>query len=171
MLGSLASDPSLRLTCGGGRLSSMPLDMFGGSRLMRTWSILALSFLMCCSCAGWHAIDSTQAGIDMGGSPGTSEVRAAQPVGPEIEIAGFYGSSFEYSGFTPCGAKDVYWTEGTEVRMAFSALHLPRGEHAYARLRGRVLGPGSYGHMGAYKWGFSVSAVLEMRAKRDGDCR
>lgn len=128
----------------------------------------------CCSCAGWQAVDSTQAKreeTEMGGSTGTSGVGAVEPLGPEMEMAGFYGSSFEYSGFRPCGSNDVYWTVGAEIHEAFSSLHLPRREHAYARLRGRVRGPGSYGHMGAYKWEFSVSAVLEMRAKREADCK
>jgi hypothetical protein len=129
-------------------------------------------FLIClfhCSCGEWRAADSKQ--VDPELERIGDEIQSEMQVPPEVEIQGFYGMSFEYSAIRLCESGEVYWADGEEIHKAFTDLHLPFRAEAYARLRGRVLGPGTYGHLSAYKWGFEVTKVLEMRPKRKGDCK
>ncbi len=137
---------------------------------MRFYVGLLLFCLLSSSCDEWKTIP-IETNIDSEKRNIVNETQDEEQWVQEIEVSGYYSRSFEYSGFEPCGSNEIYWTWGEEVQSAYTALHLPRREKAYARLRGKLRGPGSYGHMGSYKWAFEVVRVIEMRAKREGDCK
>lgn len=89
---------------------------------------------------------------------------------------GFPGFGFETSAFTPCGVKEHWWVTsandevGEELTRAYDAAST-QNRPVYARLRGKITPKGSYGHLGMYTREFTVSEIVDLRAKQAGDCQ
>lgn len=105
-------------------------------------------------------------------------VTATAACGSRADLhAGRYESGFEASAFYPCGSDEQWWL--TADSASWARLHAPparidsggyREATAFVRVRGRVTGPGEFGHMGAYDRELTVTEVLEVRAPEEGSC-
>jgi hypothetical protein len=92
----------------------------------------------------------------------------------EIEVEGTYLAGFETSRLTPSSkefAGQRWWLQSTEdFNQRYKALSPkeeggPRlaGPEVFVRLRGRLTGPGRYGHLNSYDHEFDVTEMLEMK--------
>jgi hypothetical protein len=95
----------------------------------------------------------------------------AQP----IEISGTYLAGFETSRFTPSAAEyknQLWWlTPNADFNKRYQKLQpKDQEEPAFAgpevstRVRGRLAGPGQFGHLNQYPYEFHVEQVLDMKA-------
>ena len=100
------------------------------------------------------------------------------------EWMGHYESGFETSLFTPCvelpdlrgtayeGVKNWIWVESLPTSSA--SAWPDSGDEAYptvfVRWRGKLTGPGSYGHLGLGVYRLDVSEILELRRPNKSDC-
>jgi len=91
-----------------------------------------------------------------------------------LEVEGTYAAGFEYSEFRPSAQQyqgQRWWLQPNadlakrygESRPKTEAPSIGRGPAVRVRVRGRLIGPGQYGHLGRWKYQFSVDEVLEMR--------
>ena len=101
------------------------------------------------------------------------------------EYAGHYSGGFEWSSFTPCeGLPDTgRWYAFPWNRISIERFpedgrgpwpHVPEVDGYplyFLRLRGILLGPGPFGHMGTSPFTMVVDSVEEVRAPSDRDCR
>ncbi len=95
-------------------------------------------------------------------------------VAVEIEVQGTYLAGFEVSRLNPSGkefAGQRWWLQSNaEFNQRYQALS-PKGDGSFrmagpevvVRLRGRLTGPGHYGHLARYSHQFDVTEVLEMK--------
>lgn len=84
---------------------------------------------------------------------------------------GRYSWGFEESAFTPCGRDERWWVSNdAEVVDRYREVTDDEYEQVYARLRGRLSVPGTYGHLGEYSRELNVTGVVEIRALRPDDC-
>jgi hypothetical protein len=89
-------------------------------------------------------------------------------------FGGVYISAFETSSFRPCGSADSWWltdASGALFNQLPSANSPPFLRVAFVRVEGQRSGRGQYGHLGAYPFELTVSAVLEVAADTTGKCR
>jgi hypothetical protein len=104
---------------------------------------------------------------------------------------GHYTPGFEASTFVPCPSDEWFLPSdslGAEPFLHRAWVTWPPGAargpqwrdaprdsfgnpHYYVQWRGTVVGPGSYGHMGASPFEFRVDSVLTVQPTRRGDCR
>lgn len=95
-------------------------------------------------------------------------------LGRPIEVKGTYLAGFETSRFCPSTGefKGQYWwlTSTKDFNERYEKLtpkdhrkFLWAGPEVFARLRGRLVGPGQYGHLNQYTHEFIVEEVLEMK--------
>ena len=106
----------------------------------------------------------------------------------EGEWAGHYEYGFETSLFTPChelpdldgtayeGEKRWIWVDRVPADTNGHAVKWPDpGGQPYptvfVRWRGRLTGPGAYGHLGLGMYQLSVTQLLEVRRPGQSDCR
>ena len=107
---------------------------------------------------------------------------------------GHYTPGFESSEFRPCAADAwflpqdslglddsnhvawVTWPNRTDLQM--NAIKWPRvpndksgNPRYYVKFKGRIVGPGSFGHMGVSPFEFLVDSVFFVRAPSKKDCR
>jgi len=106
------------------------------------------------------------------------------------QLKGVISFSFEHSGFVECGSTRKYWfgrgTQQIENRdppgweKARRLLDAQRGDGArhrrnatrvYVEMRGRVSGPGHYGHLGQYDYSVEPLEITDARAKPPSDCQ
>ena len=91
-----------------------------------------------------------------------------------LEVEGEYFTAFEASQFRPTKApyqKQVWWVSGSEDFYKRYEKLSPQdspglrfgGPTVFVRARGRLAGPGEYGHLNGYRYEFFVEEVLEMR--------
>ncbi len=92
----------------------------------------------------------------------------------EIEVQGMYFAGFEASLLTPSSKEfsgQRWWLQSNaDFNQRYHALS-PKGDGGFrlggpevvVRLRGRLTGPGHYGHLNSYSHEFDVTEVLEMR--------
>jgi hypothetical protein len=95
-------------------------------------------------------------------------------LGRPIEVKGTYLAGFEVSRFSPSTEefKGQYWwlSSNEDFNKRYQRL-MPKDQHnfrfagpeVFARLRGRLVGPGRYGHLNQYTHEFIVEEVLEMK--------
>jgi hypothetical protein len=87
---------------------------------------------------------------------------------------------FELQVFQPAGSRDTLAATGAtedifrqvseyQRRAGRSELGWP-AIPLWVRWRGRQIGPGSYGHLGQYRYMFVVSEILEMHTLTDSAC-
>jgi hypothetical protein len=74
------------------------------------------------------------------------------------------------NGFSPCKSEEWWHVTGGDM-MIDRYRELGEPEEVYTRLRGRLIGPGRYGHLGSWLYNFEVVEVLEMRKIRSDDCK
>jgi hypothetical protein len=91
--------------------------------------------------------------------------------GKDPVYTGLYSFGFEVSSFSPCGGDERWWAGGSGLTERYLALGVPSYEEVFVRLRGTPSETGRYGHLGAYDRKFEVTEVVEIRRRRDGDCR
>ena len=96
-------------------------------------------------------------------------------LGRGIEVNGTYLADFEVSRFCPSGEEfkgQRWWLTSTkEFNEQYQKLSGKNdgqdfqfvGPEVFARLRGRLVGPGHYGHLNDYTHEFIVDEVLEMK--------
>src|SRR3954469_12745871 len=96
---------------------------------------------------------------------------AAEP----LEVEGSYFAGFETSRFTPSTHSlrgDMWWLEPNDEFTRRYDKFRPQdqagtrlgGAEVLTRLRGRLVGPGTYGHLNQYPYLFIVEKVLELKA-------
>ena len=95
-------------------------------------------------------------------------------LGRPIEVEGRYFAAFEASQFRPSTQEykgQVWWLySNKDFNERYQKLS-PKEETGFrfggpevtARLRGRLVGPGHYGHLNSYEYEFLVEEVLEMK--------
>lgn len=101
---------------------------------------------------------------------------------------GHYSAGFEESRFVPCrgsveraGGRPLYATNRAWVRFDSAARYTgpplrPQadtsgyGSRFFVRWRGRLEGPGNYGHMGVSPYLLTVREIIEVRTPGRGDC-
>jgi hypothetical protein len=93
--------------------------------------------------------------------------RAASPEG----LGGLFSASPTIQTFRPCGVDESWWPEGLDLYGRYKAAGAQDLDQVYARVRGEVSERGAYGHFNAYEREIRVTALLELRARRDDDCR
>ncbi len=109
------------------------------------------------------------------------------------EFAGHFEAGFEESEFLPCASgpepghtaygptpfrawlessRSISWERfrGVKAGPWLGADGQEQMMSHYVRLRGRLIGPGSYGHMGVSPFLFLLDEVLEVRTPRPDDC-
>jgi hypothetical protein len=103
-------------------------------------------------------------------------------VGRPTEVEGSYFAGFEASVLTaetPAYRGQRWWLEGNmdfregyakfssrdETKSRFKTFKMARPT-IWVRLRGRLVGPGGYGHMNAYEYEFIVEEVIEMKPSK-----
>lgn len=95
-------------------------------------------------------------------------------VAVEIEVQGTYFAGFEVSRLTPSSkefAGQRWWLQSNkDFNQRYKALSPKEdggfrlgGPEVVVRLRGRLTGPGHYGHLNSYSHEFDLTEVLEMR--------
>jgi hypothetical protein len=110
----------------------------------------------------------------------------------DAEFAGFYSEGFEESRFVPCPRPpeltqsfagtayegvfrpDIWVDLDRTVREQGPRWPTLRGDPYalfFVRWRGKLTGPGAYGHLGVSFFRLQVAEVIEVRAPRKGDCR
>lgn len=104
-----------------------------------------------------------------------------------IETEGLLRSGFEVRSFKPCrpfldldaaGRFDARQNAWVDFEVDPSQLPLPdplwvregAEAHWYLRVRGTLLGPGNFGHLGASPFQLTVDTILEVRKPMTGDC-
>lgn len=115
------------------------------------------------------------------GLPGCTEPPVDTVAG---EFRGHYTSGFENMRFSSCDGpprnENFYGNPGTTVYLVDETLYQrlrwpkpqdPFTRYAYIRARGRLIGPGIYGHMGTSSHVLMIDTILEMRRARESDCR
>jgi hypothetical protein len=82
------------------------------------------------------------------------------------DFRGIYVAGWEASGFRACGHSDYWWTSGELGPIFDAAPWNPQTLQtaAYVHVRGRRSKPGSYGHLGSYRYELVVSEVVEVSA-------
>lgn len=108
---------------------------------------------------------------------------------------GYYTAAFEGTDFVPCKS-DAWFIKGDSIHVYREEFRgawvtparrdwlplmvpkwpeLPRDKNGkqiyYVRFRGAVVGPGHYGHMGAWAFHFLLDSIVEIRAPRARDCK
>jgi len=105
---------------------------------------------------------------------GCQEQSQEQSLIRSLEVQGTYRAGFEFSEFRPSAEQfrgQVWWLNPNEdlakryreIRPEADAHSIGVGPAMSVRVRGRLIGPGQYGHLGRWKYQFSVDEVLEMR--------
>jgi hypothetical protein len=94
--------------------------------------------------------------------------------GEPKDYTGTFRYGFEVISFKPCNSDEVWWLNGdaaamTDLRTRYEAL-TQKMEPVHVQLRGLSSERGIYGHMGGYQREFYLQDVLEVRAKKAGDC-
>jgi hypothetical protein len=88
---------------------------------------------------------------------------------------GHYVTAFEVSIFRPCNSSEEWWLSGNLERLYQPGVLLEspatHSSECYVELRGRLAGPGSYGHLGRYQRELVVTEVLAARPASPGNCR
>jgi hypothetical protein len=90
---------------------------------------------------------------------------------------GSYAYGFETSAFLPCGVSEQWWVTpangevGQELVRAYNSISDEQFKNAYARLRGKISPRGSYGHLGMYEREFTVTEIVDLRGRLEGDCQ
>ena len=81
------------------------------------------------------------------------------------------------SSFTPCGTKETWWVKNKgytktadNLKGDYMAIAEKPYEQVYVRVRGEVSRKGQYGRLGSYQRVLYVKEVLDIRARREGDC-
>jgi tetratricopeptide (TPR) repeat protein len=95
-----------------------------------------------------------------------------EPAGQSLEVEGTYTAGFEASVFRPSAEEykgQRWWLspnkDFNERYKKFRPNGQPRvliGPTVFVRMRGRLVGPGKYGHLGSWRYEFTVDQVLEM---------
>lgn len=85
---------------------------------------------------------------------------------------------WEWSLFQPFGEDEKYWVEldndaGVALHQQLDALS-PKAnpgddQHAIVTLKGKVSGPGKYGHLGGYRYLLGVTEVVDVRLSTEND--
>jgi hypothetical protein len=106
----------------------------------------------------------------------------------DVELAGHYSTGFEESRFVPCPgeverawgrslfAERRAWVRFSPAAREASPPEWPApdtsgyGHRYFVRWRGRLAGPGTYGHFGVSPYLFRVERILEIRTPAPGDC-
>ncbi|HMB92041.1 MAG TPA: hypothetical protein VKP65_14395 [Rhodothermales bacterium] len=95
-------------------------------------------------------------------------------------MAGVFHNGFEAITMQPCGSDALWWVTGEEDffmqanAFAQEVAEEPIGRGGYRiflRARGVKSSAGAYGFLGNYTYEFRVTAVKELRAFTDQDCR
>jgi len=109
-----------------------------------------------------------------------------EPDSVDAEFVGYYHSAFELSAFVPCpgtiervwrpllDTRDVWvdisnraWRAG---RRLWPTTKLTTDARYFVRWKGRLTGPGRYGHLGGARYLLRVDRILEVRTPGPGDC-
>lgn len=82
------------------------------------------------------------------------------------------------SSFTPCGSKEVWWVKSKgysktaeKLQEDYNGIAQKPYEQVYVRISGEVSRKGQYGRLGSYQRVLYVQEVLEIRTKKDVDCK
>src|SRR6185436_2433659 len=89
----------------------------------------------------------------------------------ERSFTGIYISAFETSSFRECGTRSHWWltdVSGTLGNRLPPGMPRDQARSALLRLRGRLSGQGSYGHLGAYARELTVLEVNDVRTDTTG---
>ena len=108
------------------------------------------------------------------------------PVAANREFRGRYSGGFEHSSFVPCPSSlpDGARWDGRQIWAHFAPGLLermgarwpppaPRANEdsgAYLRVRGKLWGPGIYGHLGLTAYELEIDSILEVRRPKRGEC-
>ncbi len=98
----------------------------------------------------------------------TCTPRPTRTPSPIIEVEGRYIWAMYVNSFSPCKSEESWHVTGEGMIRQYRELGEPE---VYARLRGRLIGPGRYGHLGSWRYNFEVVGILEMREIRSDDCK
>ncbi len=82
------------------------------------------------------------------------------------------------SSFNPCGSKETWWVKSKgfsktaeKLQEDYNSIAQKPYEPVYVRVSGDVSRKGQYGRLGSYQRVLYIEEVLEIRPKKDGDCK
>ena len=109
--------------------------------------------------------------------PGCTQQKSSDdtPALRTVEVEGVYHPGFEHAAFSPSTAEfkgQEWWLNSNkDFEDRYAEFYdgavedgpLMMGPAVFVRMRGRLKGPGQYGHLSRWKYEFVVEEVLEMR--------
>jgi hypothetical protein len=117
--------------------------------------------------------------------PGAERVLTPFPYRQPVDVKdyiGHVGFGFEHRIFVPCGAdaKEAWWLETADRSISRKLKGLVGSECCssssspgvvlFAHVRGRLYGPGDFGHLDQYRRELWLDEVLEARPHLNTDC-
>ncbi|MCB9030634.1 MAG: hypothetical protein H6619_06240 [Deltaproteobacteria bacterium] len=101
-------------------------------------------------------------------------------VGEVQIIEGFYTSSFELSGFTPCGESETvsWWLEprsaqsrlSSEIKKLGGTGFNPPDKRLYLKAKACVSPDGTYGHLGMFPRHVEIIQLIAVHPEESSDC-